>query len=108
MVKKEGRQIIIKINLTNRWLYTLITIGILAIVGVGVYAWADPVTGVGHDYTEIQPCANGQILKMSDGAWDCGSDDDAVGITTETDPTITDSRIKDGVSWTEIASRPAD
>ena len=38
MAKKRGLKINIKINLTNRWLYTLIAIGILAIVGVGVYA----------------------------------------------------------------------
>ena len=40
-MKKRGREINInlKINLTNRWLYSLIAIGILAIIGVGVYAY---------------------------------------------------------------------
>jgi len=73
MVKKKKRGLTIKINLTNRWLYTFIAIGILAIISVGVYAWANPTTGVGHDLSEIEPCAAGKILQTNaDGtAWNC-------------------------------------
>ena len=39
----------ININLSNRWLYTLIFFGILIILAFGVY----PVTGVSHDITEL-------------------------------------------------------
>ena len=77
MVKQRGEGVAlnlgkVQINLTNRWLYTLIALGILAIIGVGVYAWADSITGVGHDYSEIQPCSDdGQILQMIGGVWAC-------------------------------------
>lgn len=69
MKKKEGFNI--NVNFSNRWLYTLITIGILMIISVGVYAWANPTTGVGHTHDEIEPCSEGQILQMSEGAWSC-------------------------------------
>ena len=46
--KKQGLHI--TINLTNRWLYTLITIGIIAILGVGVYAYSG---NVGHTSDQI-------------------------------------------------------
>lgn len=45
----------IKINLTNRWLYTLIVIGILILLGIVVYGYVNPSTGVGHDPSEIGP-----------------------------------------------------
>jgi len=38
------------INFSKRWLYTLIAIGILAIIGIGVYA----VAGVSHSPEEIE------------------------------------------------------
>ena len=78
-VKRErrGNKLIrlgrVNIHLTNRWLYTLIVIGVLVIATVGVYAWANPATGVGHDLSEIQPCAAGKILQTNTGGngWDC-------------------------------------
>ena len=78
MSKKRGKSIKININLSNRWLYTLILIGILAIVAVGVYAATSfPASGAGHNLNELaQPCSNGQILKVSGGVWACGSDVD--------------------------------
>ena len=62
----------ITINLSNGWLYALIAIGILAIIGVGVYAFIGE-GGVGHDLSEIQPCAAGKILQTNVGgtAWEC-------------------------------------
>jgi hypothetical protein len=74
---KEGKKVTIKINFTNRWLYTFILIGILVIISAGVYAWANSA-GVGHEYTEIKPCANGQILKtnLAGTAWECAGDTD--------------------------------
>lgn len=45
------------------------------------------------------------IAIAADGGVSCAADQ--VGITTETDPTITDPSIKDGVSWTEISAIPA-
>ena len=61
MKKKKGLSI--QINFSNRWLYTFIAIGILIIMGVGVYAWANPITGVGHDLSEID--FSGQIQELS-------------------------------------------
>ncbi len=66
------------INFSNRWLYTLIIIGILILTGIGVYAWAGS-NGVGHSHDEIEPCADGQVLQMSGSSWIC---DTVVSIDT--------------------------
>jgi hypothetical protein len=71
-MKKGVNKKKVKFNLSNRLLYTLITLGIIAIVTTGVYAYASS-NGVGHSYTELQPCSSGQILKTNDAgtAWTC-------------------------------------
>jgi len=73
-MKKRGRKI--QINFTNRWLYTFIAIGILAAIGVGVYAATYSPSGAGHPYTEISTCSANQILKMNSAgnAWTCNTD----------------------------------
>ncbi|MDD5012265.1 MAG: tail fiber domain-containing protein [Candidatus Nanoarchaeia archaeon] len=71
MKKKRGLNI--NINFSNRWLYTFIFLGILTIITVGVYAYSNPTTGVGHDLNEIQPCSEDQILKTTGGAWSCSA-----------------------------------
>jgi hypothetical protein len=48
MKKRKG----IRINFTNRWLYTLIAILILAVIGVGVYAAVD-TTKAWHPVSQI-------------------------------------------------------
>lgn len=100
MNKKRG--ITLKINLTNRWLYTLIVIGILTIIGVSVYATTDTskgwhpssqIEGLGSlatknsvDLSDIQACDPGEILQVSGGSWGCvempsvsGADDTNAG-----------------------------
>jgi len=81
MSKKRGKSIKININFSNRLLYTLILIGILIAIGVGVYAATSfPASGAGHNLNELaQPCDEGKILKVVGGAWTCG--DDVTGIT---------------------------
>jgi hypothetical protein len=49
MKKKRGLKV--NIHLSNRWLYFFITLGILAIISVGVYAW--DASGAGHNANEI-------------------------------------------------------
>jgi hypothetical protein len=71
MKKRRGNKKEIKIIISNHWFYTFMALGILAAVAVGVYAWANPSTGVGHSYNEIQPCSEGQTLKVSGGVWTC-------------------------------------
>lgn len=61
----------IKINFSKRWLYTFIVIGILAIVGVGVWAATYTASGAGHPYTEISTCGDEDILQMIGGEWNC-------------------------------------
>jgi len=53
-MRKKKRGIEIKIKLSNRWLYFLVVIGILLIVGIGVWAYgtSDPST-FGHTASEI-------------------------------------------------------
>lgn len=59
------------INFSKRWIYTLIVIGILAIVGVGVYASLGAIPDPGHSVDELQPCSDGEILQMSGDSWSC-------------------------------------
>ena len=49
-MKRKG--LTIKINLTNRWLYTLIALGVLIAVGVGVYAAVD-TTKAWHPASQV-------------------------------------------------------
>lgn len=67
----------VNINLSNRWLYSFIALGILVIVSIGVYAAFDTVPNPGHSFSELQTCSSqGQILKMDAGGnWVCASDD---------------------------------
>ncbi len=60
-----------KKEISNRLLYTLITIGILAILGVGVYAVAGSVPNPGHSLLQLQPCSDGETLKMVGTSWTC-------------------------------------
>jgi hypothetical protein len=62
------------VYLTNRWLYTLIALFVVAIVGVGVYAstFVGP-NGVGHDLSEmgLPTCSANQFLKFDGTNWVC-------------------------------------
>jgi len=73
MKKRKG--LTIKMNFSNRWLYTLIAIGILAIIGVGVYAYGTTVPSTfGHSAGELappSPCISNQVLQWSGTAWTC-------------------------------------
>ncbi len=73
-------------HISNRVLYTLIALGILLVVGVGVFATSLlPTTGAksnpGHWINETAPplgCAAGQVLQWTgvsngDGGWACAS-----------------------------------
>ncbi len=61
---KKKRGIEIKINISNRWIYTLIVIGILAIVGVGVYAYTG---NVGHTSAQIDETDPTVLASVKDG-----------------------------------------
>ncbi len=61
----------ININLTNKWLYTLIVVGIVVFLGIIVYGYANPITGVGHGLNELEPCGEGEILQTNAGIWTC-------------------------------------
>ena len=52
-MKKRGK---INSHISNRLLYTLIAVGILVLIGVGVYAATYTPSGAGHPYTEISTC----------------------------------------------------
>ena len=70
----------LQINLTNRWLYTLIVFFSLVVIGVFVYAVAP---NPGHDITQIaQPseCSTNQFLKWTGSSWTCETVSDEVGI----------------------------
>jgi len=72
MVKKT------KFHISNRLLYTLITIGIFVILGVGVYALVPGVApNPGHLLlTDIAPpagCGDNQFLQWIGPDWACSS-----------------------------------
>ena len=65
----------LNIHLSNRLSYTLIAIGILAVIGVGVYAYGTTVPSTfGHSAGELappSPCISNQVLQWSGTAWTC-------------------------------------
>lgn len=67
----------IKINFEKKHLIVLLVLIGIFVGGGIVYGYANPLTGVGHDYSDLQPCGTGKILKMMGTAWGCG--DDAAG-----------------------------
>jgi len=90
----------------------LVIILVLVFLGIGVFVINALSPGVapnpGHLISETappSPCSANQFLQWAGSAWQCITP--SSGITTETDPTITQPNIKDGVSWSEISSRPA-
>ncbi|MFZ1971166.1 MAG: collagen-like protein [Candidatus Nanoarchaeia archaeon] len=67
--KKDSKRVY-----NNRLLYTLVVIGILAIVGVAVYADSPSaiIPNPGHSISEIQTCGtNGDTLEIVSGNWAC-------------------------------------
>ena len=67
---KKGR--VIKINLSNKMFYTLIAIAVLIFSGIVIYAYGSSnPTVMGHSHGEIEPCADGQVLQMVAGSWQC-------------------------------------
>jgi hypothetical protein len=79
---KKKRSLNIKIHLTNRWLYTFIFLGILLLIGVGVYASLGTTPNPGHPVSELQSCSDGEILQMVSGAWACADVDLTGGISS--------------------------
>ena len=63
---KKKRGIEIKINLSKRWLYTLIVIGILAIIGVGVYAVAVDKDEAWHDESQVEVIIGSTTKSLQD------------------------------------------
>jgi len=61
---KKKRGIGIKIKLSNRWFYTLIIFGILAIAGIGVYAYTG---NVGHPSSQIDETDPTVLTSVKDG-----------------------------------------
>lgn len=114
---------VIKITISNRINYTFIILVIMIFLSIGIYA---VVLNPGHSGNQIEvtdtfcelitgnptcgsvgdplpTCSNSEILKYDDAttSWKCA-------VVSETDPTITDNTIKDGISWSEISDIPAD
>jgi len=70
------KRVKININLSNKWFYTFISIGIIIILGVVVYA----VAGVSHDASEIE--INNVLCNQVTGH-NCGYDTDTNTQLTE-------------------------
>ncbi len=76
---KNKRGLNINIHLSNRGIYTLIVIGMLAIIAVGVYA----VAGVSHTLDEINlpSCSDSQVLGWNGGNWSCVDMSDSIDLS---------------------------
>lgn len=61
----------IKIQISKRTLYTIITFSILIILCFGVYAGAGTIPNPGHSLRELQHCAEKQTLVFKSGIWRC-------------------------------------
>ena len=65
----------VTINFTNKWLYSFIAVGVLILLGVGVYAFGGVQPNImGHSTNEIAPptgCGMGQVLTWGGDSWDC-------------------------------------
>jgi len=55
----------------NRIHYSLITLAIVVVFGVGVYALGTTVPNPGHSISQLQVCGDGQILQTSGTSWTC-------------------------------------
>ena len=99
----------IVINLSNRWLYTFILIGIIILLGIIVYALAPGSSGnPGHNIQDVGPpatCADGQVLQFinSTNNWGCVDDTD-----TRCDTSGTCSQVCIGAdcqsSWPDVVT----
>ncbi|MCW8966541.1 MAG: hypothetical protein OQK82_07640 [Candidatus Pacearchaeota archaeon] len=78
----------IKIIISNKIFYTIITIGILIFLGIGIYAYNSgfsPST-MGHSLDEIgipTDCLANQTLKWDGTKWNCGVDDSSKTFCSE-------------------------
>ncbi|MBI2043315.1 hypothetical protein HYT25_02920 [Candidatus Pacearchaeota archaeon] len=101
--RKRGKyNFTFNLSISQRTAYTLIAILILLIVGVGVWAVAGTTPNPGHSLSQLQPCSNGEILKMSGSAWSCSN----LPSSVETDPTV-NSYVKDKGSCAAITGGAA-
>lgn len=55
-----------EINMTNKWLYSLITIGVLLFLGVGVYAYTQSIPNPGHGADTIWISIEGEEKTLQD------------------------------------------
>ena len=69
--KREKYNLNFSFSFSERVAYTLIVILIVLIAGVGVWAVAGTTPNPGHSLAQLQPCSDGEILKMSGGVWSC-------------------------------------
>lgn len=88
------------IKISNRLFYTLVVIGILVIVGAGVYAIGN-TPNAGHSISELQTCDEGKILQVVDGEWDCVSGGSSTEMT-KIRAYKSDSQTIHGGSYTKV------
>ncbi len=103
----------IEVNVGKKHLIVFLIFVFVIISGIFVYAG---VSGVSHVWDEITGKPNlencvgsNQALKtinLQTGAVTCEADD-AGGMISESDPTVS-ANVKDGVSWGEVSSKPAE
>ncbi len=70
-VKRGKMAIKLEINLTNKWLYSLIAVLIVLALGVGVWAYKSGVSPsvMGHSAEEIEISVGGQTKLLNDCGW---------------------------------------
>ncbi len=59
------------ITITKRATYTIITLSILIILAISVYAFSGTTPNPGHSLRELQPCSKGETLVSNSQFWEC-------------------------------------
>ncbi len=93
----------VEINLTNKWLYSLIVVGIVFVLGIGVYAYNSGLSPsvMGHSAEEIMvQNSSGDLVTLQSFVDSLGSGEDNIGIgscrieTTDLYPSSPSSFVK--------------
>ncbi len=67
----------INIKFSNKTFYLLIgIIAVLVVTSIAIALNSRDYNVHGHDLSEIPTCADGKILKMVNGNWTCGNDNE--------------------------------
>ena len=77
----KKKSINLNIKISNRWLYAIVVLIVLLILGLSVWAYGTNVPStMGHSFGELEgvqstlpSCSTGQVLQRVGSSWSCGN-----------------------------------